>query len=342
MTGKERIVCALNGQWADCRPVMLLNFMPAARDAGVTMKQYRNAPSVIAKVHIEAVEKYDLDGLLLEIDTAVLADAVSVPVDYPEDDPARCHLPCLNSLKDVRDLGKPDISCNQRIQTVVEACKLIKQYFKNEKFIRGNCDQAPFSLASMMCTPQQWLMDLIEEHNHTDIERLLEYCCDACCQFIQLVADTGVDMISNGDSPAGPELISPEMYMKFAWPYEKRLVEKAHSLGKYYMLHICGNTKAILDKMAMLGADAVELDYKTDVNEIFAVCHNHVTLSGNLDPTEVLRNGTTEYVEEKITELLGIYHESPRLIVNAGCVIPPDTPSENIRAMVRAAHKKLR
>ena len=38
-------------------------------------------------------------------------------------------------------------------------------------------------------------------------------------------------MVSNGDSPAGPDLISPAMYAEFAQPYERRLVDESHALG---------------------------------------------------------------------------------------------------------------
>lgn len=47
-------------------------------------------------------------------------------------------------------------------------------------------------------------MDLMMTEESRIIE-LLEYCTDATNQFIRLMAETGADMVSNGDSPAGPE-----------------------------------------------------------------------------------------------------------------------------------------
>lgn len=37
MNGYQRIRAVLNGEWPDKRPVMLHNFMMAAREAGLTM-----------------------------------------------------------------------------------------------------------------------------------------------------------------------------------------------------------------------------------------------------------------------------------------------------------------
>jgi len=45
--------------------------------------------------------------------------------------------------------------------------------------------------------------------------------------------------------------------------------------------------------------------------------------------------GTVNDVRQKTTELLEIYSGSSRFILNAGCALPPDTPSENIKEMIQ-------
>ncbi len=87
MNGYERISAALAGRWPDRTPIMLHNFMMAAREAGMTQQQYRGSPQNIAAAHVRAVETYGLDGVLVDVDTATLAEAVGVPVDHPPDEP---------------------------------------------------------------------------------------------------------------------------------------------------------------------------------------------------------------------------------------------------------------
>ena len=113
MNGYQRINAALNGEWPDKRPVMLHNFMMAAKEAGISQKDYREDPEKIAKVHIQAVEKYHYDGVLIDVDTATLAGAVGVPVDFPENDPARAHGVALSTLEEVGDLQAVDLSKNE-------------------------------------------------------------------------------------------------------------------------------------------------------------------------------------------------------------------------------------
>ena len=110
----------------------------------------------------------------------------------------------------------------------------------------------------MMRGPQQWLLDIARPKNEPLAHKLLAYCNDATQQFVKLMAQTGADMVSNGDSPAGPAMISPRMYRQFAWPYEKQVAACAKKLGLPYTLHICGDTGLILDDMIDTGANCLE------------------------------------------------------------------------------------
>lgn len=333
MNGFERIIAVLNGQKPDRVPVMLHNFLMAAHEHGVTMEQYRNSPKVIAETFISAIDKYHYDGILVDIDTVTLAGAVGVPVDFPVNGPARTHSGNIENLEDVAFLKSVKVENYKYIQIWLEAVGLLKNYYKNEIYIRGNCDQAPFSLASMMRGTQNWMLDLMMGEE-AQIEMLLEYCTDITSQFIKLMAQTGCDMVSNGDSPAGPDMISPEMYIQYALPYEKRVVDATHSAGIPYTLHICGNTDIILDHMLETGSDAFELDYKTDITKIYSKFNHKATFIGNIDPSGVLYQGTPDIVRKKTEELLTVYSNSPRFIVNAGCAIPAETPPENLKMMI--------
>ncbi|MCC6588544.1 MAG: uroporphyrinogen decarboxylase family protein [Bryobacterales bacterium] len=337
MNSRERVEAALNGRQPDCVPVMLYNFMMAAREAGTTMARYRRDQEAIARCFIQAVEKYAYDGIVVDIDTATLAGAVGVPVLLLEDEPAICYARRLDSPAAVRGLEPPEVGRYPGIQVWLEAVRLLKTYFRDEIYIRGNCDQAPFSLACSMRGSADWMMDILDCENEEDAHRLLEYCTEAVTQFIGLMAGTGVEMVSNGDSPAGPSVVSPGVYRKFAWPYERRVVDEAHTLGLAYMLHICGKTEPILASMVETGADALEIDHKTDAGRARDMLRGRTAFVGNIDPSAVLALGSTAEVESRTRELVEAFAGEPRFILNAGCAIAADTPPENLKAMIRAA-----
>ena len=302
------------------------------------MKQYREDPKKIARAFIQSVETYQYDGVLVDVDTVTLAGACGVAVDFPEDDPARSHLGNLVDYNDLPTLKIPDLSTYPFSANWLEATRLIKEHFGNEIFVRGNCDQAPFSLASMIRGTENWMLDFYMSEENL-VRELLDYCTEVSVQFINLMAQTGCDMVSNGDSVAGPEMIPPDLYESFALPYEKKVVEAAHNKGLPYVLHICGDTEAILPQMLESGADGLELDYKTDVNKAFDLMKDSCSFFGNVDPSGVLALGTTEQVRNTTKELLDIFTKSNRFVLNSGCALPPTTPAENIREFIKTARE---
>ena len=337
MNGYERIKAAFNGEKSEQVPIMLHNFMMAAHEYGVTMEEYRNDPNTIARVFIHAIEKYEYDGVLIDIDTATLAGAVGVPVDYPENEPARCISGLVKNLEQVQDLRPVNIQNHKQVQVWLQATSLLREYFGNDIYIRGNCDQCPYSLASLMRSPAMWMMDLLNEDNQDLVFQLLDYCTAITSQFIDLMVEAGAHMVSNGDSPAGPDMISPDMYRQFAFPYEKQIVAAAEKQGVPYVLHICGDTSLILADMVHTGAHGLELDYKTDARLAHDLLKDKVVFLGNIDPSGVLATGTKKDVIEKTEELLTLFADTPRFILNAGCAIPAETPSENLKAMIDTA-----
>ena len=141
MNGRERIMAALRGQSPDRVPIMLHNFMMAAREAGWTQAQYRNDPQKVAQAFIQAVERYDYDGILVDIDTATLAGAVGVPVDYPEDEPGRCVHGCLESLDQV---AQPAVFTLEQVQTLLRLLMIISHRIE-QRTIQIGKNNNPFS-----------------------------------------------------------------------------------------------------------------------------------------------------------------------------------------------------
>jgi len=318
---------------------MLHNFMMAAREAGVSMEQFRRDPTAAARSFIQAVESYGFDGLIVDVNTVTLAAAAGVPIDVPPDEPARTAGSLLSDIREVDDLGPVDISAHEGIQSWLETVRLLVGHFGNEILIRGNCDQCPFTLASMLRGSEAWLMDLLDPDQRERVDKLLQHCTGITKQFIRLMSTTGAHMTSNGDSFAGPELISPELYREFALPYERQITAVAHEVKLPYVLHICGNTAPIIKDMLRSGADGLELDYKTDVQLARTLMKDQTVFIGNVDPSGILAMGSLAQIEETTRRLLEVFADTSRFVLNAGCAIPPVTPSGNLRAFIRTARQ---
>ena len=334
MNGYERMKAAMRGEASDYRPIMLHNFLSAVKEAGITFDEFRQNPRKAAEVFIRSTEKYDLDAVLIDFDTATLAGACGCEIAKPTDKASIATKGILDEIQGVYGLKPVRIEDYGSVVHWLETSRLVKEYFGNEKYVRCNCDQAPFSLASMLRGSQELMVDLMDEEREEEIRLLLDYCLDITMQFIKLAVQTGADAVSNGDSVAGPAMISPELYRKFAVPYEKRLAKLAHENGVDYLLHICGDTTKILEIFSELGVDAMELDYKTDMQKMKDTLGDNTTVSGNLDPSGVFLLGTEETVRRETEKLLDVYRGSHRLIACSGCALGPETPEANMRAFI--------
>ena len=147
------------------------------------------------------------------------------------------------------------------------------------------------------------------------------------------VQEAGIDVMGVGDAAAS--LVGPQIYEEFVWPYEKKLVDGLHALGTKVRLHICGNTRRILAGMGRLGCEIVDLDYPAPLSEGRAAMGPDQVLLGNLNPVQVLKNGTPEGVTAAIAECHR--QAGPRYIVGAGCEVPRGTPEANLRALTEYA-----
>jgi len=153
--------------------------------------------------------------------------------------------------------------------------------------------------------------------------------------FARAQIETGVDIMGIGD--AASSLIGPAFYNHFVFANQKKMIDGIHALGARVRLHICGDTRRILEGMGRVGADIVDLDSRAPLDEARRKMGPQPVLLGNIDPVRVLRDGTPESVAEAIA----VCHRQagPNYIVGAGCEVVRDTPHENLRALVRYARE---
>ena len=335
MNGYERIKAALNWEKTDRTPMMLHNFMAAAREAGVSMAEYRNDPKIMARVHIDTVRKYGLDGMLLDVDTVLEAGAVGVPIDLPEEEPARALGAASDDIDELIEMMSPEkLRNDDRVKKAVEAVYLMKKEVGGELFVRGNCDQMAFSLAMLAYGMEDFMADLLDEDCEEKIFQLMDRAYAVHLELHKMMVEAGADMTSFGDSSCGPDLISQEMYRKYALPYHKRLKKDLEKTGVPVLCHICGNTSMILDDLADIGFDALELDYKTDIVKAHQVLAGKSVMFGPIDPSGTFFFGTPEKMRNETQKVLEIF-QGKGLVIGAGCGLPAGVPEENIRAFVK-------
>lgn len=339
MNSLERCMAVLNGETPDRLPIVPQCFMLAVETAGLKISDVNRNGRKMAQAHIISQEKYGYDGCVIDFDDATIAEAVGAKVIYREDEPAIVdeEQPVLKDLRDVYDMPIPDPASSGRLNEWLEATRTLSESIGDHVFIMGRADQGPFSIACLLRGTTQFMMDLLTEDKQL-IDDVLEYCRKISAVFAKAQKDAGAHVTSIGDAFAGPNLISPDMYRQLALIPEQKLAKEVQDYGIPFSIHICGNTNGIIQDMGTTGAKILEVDWMLDIKEARRLVPEDTVLMGNIDPSSPLVIGTPSDVDAAVKRLIEAT-KGKRHIISSGCAMGRNTPPENFKAFIEAAHR---
>jgi uroporphyrinogen decarboxylase len=293
----------------------------------------------MAEGQILAWRRFGHDMLLIENGTAALAEACGVQVQYQAETAPVAKEPAIKSLDEVDDLRIPDPYKDPILRENLKATRIVVEQIGDQAFILGRADQGPFSLACEIRGMSQFLMDLALGEKPDQIHKLLDFCRRVTLRYALAQMEQGAHCTSIGDSPSGPDLVSPKYYRHYAYPHVQRLVADLRSKGVRLSYHICGNATPILGDMVSTGAAIIEIDQKADMATCKQAARGKATLLGPVDPNEVLAQGTPDLVRHKSQQALNLLGEGGGFILGPGCALPATTPDENIDALIETAKR---
>lgn len=338
MNSIERTLRTLEHQLPDRVPVDLHNFLVTARMMGAeSYADFFRDGEAMAEGQIKAWRRFGHDVLLVENGTAALAEACGVQVQYRSDSAPVAKEPAIQSLDQVDDLEIPDPYTHPLLSELLKATRIVVREIGDRAFIIGRADQGPFSLACEIRGMSHFLTDLALEEEPEQVHKLLDFCRRVAFRYALAQIEQGAHATSIGDSPSGPDLISPQFYKKYAYPYAKKLVADLKAQGVRLAYHICGNATPIMGDMVNTGATIIEIDQKADMRACKEAARGKATLLGPIDPSGVMANGTPESVTEKCLEALEILAPGGGFILGPGCALPATTPDENMDALIESA-----
>jgi len=130
---------------------------------------------------------------------------------------------------------------------------------------------------------------------------------------IRSLRDSGLHGVLIAESYASCDMISPEQYRAFAYPYQKTIVDEVHDAGMYAVLYSSGDLMPILSDMAELGADGLLIEEgrkgrEMEVGEVRKAYGERRCIFGNVSSERLLAPG----------DMRGVFLETERQIQAAG------------------------
>ena len=199
------------------------------------------------------------------------------------------------------------------------------------------------SLHGAIYSPEDYLLDLlgIEEAMMallTQPDKCTEIMmrfADALVGHIKEQAAVGIDAMDLSAPWSGQGFISREIYKELIVPAQRVLVDACRDLGVSIHCHTCGSIGDRLEMIIDAGFDGVEcLDPpplgNVDLEDAVRRIGDRAYIKGNIDPVNVLLNGSLDQVRQSVKQTLQTGMKSKGFILSTACSIAPKTPPQNL------------
>jgi uroporphyrinogen decarboxylase len=340
-----RLLQALKRQSVDVPPVWLM------RQAGRYLPEYRalrskagdfltlcQTPSLAMEITLQPVCRFDLDAAILFSDILTIPHAMGLGLSFQEGEGPQFEKR-IETLRDVNAL--PILEIEKDLSYVLEAVRLIQQELQGRVPLIGFAG-SPWTVACYM----------IEGSGHKNfinarkmayqapevLTALLEKLTIATTAYLKGQILAGANVVMLFDTWGG--LLTPAYYQSFSLAYMQKIIahlrDDANTANTPIILFSKG-AAVNLEAMADSGADALGIDWTTDLSSARKRVGAKVCLQGNLDPA--LLFSTPEKIYAAVKSLLKEWGSHPGLIVNLGHGIEQHTPLENVAALIAAVHE---
>ncbi|MCX7887054.1 MAG: uroporphyrinogen decarboxylase family protein [Verrucomicrobiae bacterium] len=326
MTGKERYSAMLQGQRVDFVPRIPILMQFAADYIGAKYGDFCRDYRVKTEGNIRCAEDFGLDLVGVMSDPFSETQGFGAEIVFLDKGVPQCPHPPLESTTDLSKLPKPDPMQAWRMRNTVDAVSAYRERVGDRFTILGWVE-GPAAEAADLRGVTQFLMDLVDDPVWCG--ELMDRCVEVAIEYARAQVNAGADTIGIGDAICSQ--ISPRIYENLILPRQQRLARAIKETGVFVRLHICGNITHLLDGIATLPLDALDVDHMVDLALVRRKVGQRVAIGCNMDPVEMVLRGNPQSIRDRLRrdyELVG----NP-FLVNAGCEVPPGTPPENLRAL---------
>ena len=295
-------------------------------------------PELACEVTLQPIDRFALDAAIIFSDILTVPDAMGLGLHFVEGEGPRFHRP-LRDERDIRALQAPDLA---KLRYVFDAISLARRELRERVPLIG-FSGSPFTLACYM----------IEGGGSDDfrqvktmlyarpelLHRILEVNAQAVAAYLNAQIDAGAQAVMIFDTWGGA--LAAEAYRDFSLAYSQRVLAAITREREGRMVPRILFTKGggmWLDSMARSGADALGVDWQTDLAEARRRVGARVALQGNLDPLALF--GTPEAIEREAQRVIDSFGPGPGHVFNLGHGVSQFTPPEHVGVLVEAVHRR--
>jgi uroporphyrinogen decarboxylase len=236
-------------------------------------------------------------------------------------------------VRDSADVDSLSISNVDDLGYVGESIQMVHKALANKIPIIGFVG-APFTLASYMIEggPSKSFLHTkrLMYSDETLWRRLMGKIVDVLGPFAIMQVANGARAIQVFDSWVGA--LSPDDYVRYVAPYSRALIERIRSTS-VPVIHFGTGASGFFKELHAAGGDVMGVDWRVNIDQAWMDISYRSAVQGNLDPAALF--APLPELKAKVHELLKRTGTRPGHIFNLGHGILPETPVENVKAVVQ-------
>ncbi len=333
----DRFLRACRREPVDCTPVWMMRqagrYMPEYRALRLkhTMLEVCKTPELALEVTLQPL-KFGMDAAILFADILLPLEPMGAPFDFQKGEGPVIFSP-IATKADVDKLH--DFEIEEGLGYCLEAIKLLKKELKVPLIGFAG---APFTLASYLVEGgKSTAFAKAKRFMYAEPETfgaLMHKLAEVVRRFLHKQIDAGVDAVQLFDSWVGQ--LSAVDYRTYVMPHVVHILKDIEKRG-VPVIHFGTGTLHLLEAMREAGGTVIGLDWRTPMNEGWKKVGADRAVQGNLDPTILL--ATRELAEQASKRILDEVDNKVGHIFNLGHGILPETPMENVEAVIDYVHR---
>jgi uroporphyrinogen decarboxylase len=315
------------------------------RQAGRYMEEYRDVrarvgflelcktPSLAAEVTVTAAERLGVDAAIIFADILLPLEPMGLQLEFTKGDGPVIHNPVrsavdVDRLHELEEIGA--------LEFVLEAIRQTRRALRSDLPLIGFAG-APFTLASYIVEgggSKNYVHTKSLMYNDSGAwHAMMSLISRALVKYLNAQVDAGAQALQLFDSWVG--CLSPDDYRQYVLPHTRSVIAGVNAQTP--LIHFGTGTAALLELISEAGGNVIGVDWRVRLDQSWQRVGHDKAVMGNLDPVALFAN--REHLRSEAKTILDQAQGRPGHIFNLGHGILPETPVENVIALVEIVHE---
>ncbi len=340
----DALLRALAREPVDRRPVWIMRqagrYLPEYKESRAragSFMQLCSTPELACEVTLQPLARFDLDAAILFSDILTIPDAMGLGLRFIEGEGPVFDHP-VRSRSEILKLGAPDPEVELRY--VTDAVRLIRRELGGRVPLIG-FSGSPWTLATYMVEGKSTReFARIKALAYTDPEALralLATLVTSVTRYLNAQVEAGAQALMIFDTWGGA--LTPDGYQRWSLDPMREIVaglRREHEGRRVPVVLFTKGGGQWLESMADSGADALGVDWTTDLGDARKRVGDRVALQGNLDPSILYAD--PDDIRREVRAVIDSYGPGPGHVFNLGHGIHQWVNPDHLGVLVDEVH----